>query len=68
MFSHVFLEVSFEFADTLTPVGARLFADELDVEEGALARPEELAGGLAAHDTRGHIGHDVLLKKKYTMD
>ena len=34
----LFLEVAFELGDAATPIVARLLRDELDVEEGALAR------------------------------
>ena len=53
-------EVSLEFRDSVAPVGGWLLTDELDVEEGALARPVYVTGSLAPHDARGDIRHCVL--------
>lgn len=53
-------EVGFEFGDTLAPVRGGLLADQLDVEEGALARAIDRARGSPAHYTRRDIGDQIL--------
>ena len=48
----------------LAPVGGRLFRDELDVEEGPLARAIVVSGRSTAHDSWRHVRHDVLIEGK----
>jgi len=42
-FANLVWEVSLQLGHTSAPVGARLFRDELNVEEGALLRTENVA-------------------------
>ena len=60
--SHLILEVALEFGNAAAPVLARFLRDELDVEEGALARSVRVAGGGATHNPRRHVRHQVLAR------
>lgn len=62
--THIFGEVSFEFSHALAPVGGCFFTNELDVEERALARTEKVAWGGPTHDSRWHIGHQILQERE----
>ena len=46
----------------LAPISRRLLGDELNVEEGALARPERVTRCCAPDDPRRHVGHNVLVQ------
>ena len=57
-------EVPLELGDNLAPVGGRLLADELDVEEGALVGAVVVARGRPAHDAGRDVGDDVLREEE----
>ena len=57
---HLIREIPLELGDAAEPVGGRLLADELDVEEGALPRAKHVARGGATDDAWRHVGDDVL--------
>lgn len=60
-------EVPLQLSYWLAPVGCCLLTDELDVEEGALARAKHMAWGGATHNTRWHVRHQVLQRDRFTQ-
>lgn len=64
--THLIGEVSLEFCDSLKPIGTSFFRDELDVEEGALARTIQVAGGGSPYYTWRHISDNILEEKRST--
>lgn len=53
-------EVCFELGDALAPVCGGLLADQLDVEEGALAWAEHGARCRASHDSWRDVRDQIL--------
>lgn len=58
--AYIVRKVSFEFRDAVAPVGSRLFTDQLNVEEGALARSKQRSRSGSTHYTWRHIGDQIL--------
>ncbi len=62
--TYIVRKVGFEFRHTLAPIGSRLLADQLNVQEGALPRTKQRSGSGSTHNTRRHIGDQILHKTK----
>lgn len=63
---YIVKEVLLQLSDRLTPVRCCFLTDELNIEEGAQARSIHMPWGVASHDTRRHVGHQILQQHIFT--
>lgn len=58
--THLFLEVSLEFLDTVAPISSCFLTDQLDVQERRLGGTKDRSRCCATHNARWDIGYQVL--------
>lgn len=57
---YVFWEVSFQLCNASAPVSSGLLWNELDIQEGSLARTIDVSGSSSSNDAWRDICYDIL--------